>query len=107
MKNSNENFCMTTPITLMASIAAATENSVNPDYRMEAENMVKLFSDLNSNSIVSVCEAPGTELISEEDNLIILNFIYSEFGTITSYTFQRFNNETSVYKIESSKGFIK
>src|SRR6188508_2839639 len=84
MKNSNENNCMTTPIMLMASIVSAAENSINPDYRSEAENMIEMYSDFGSNSIVTVCEDPCAELVSEQDNLLILNFIHSEFGHINS-----------------------
>ncbi|MEP7168434.1 MAG: hypothetical protein ABI855_03620 [Bacteroidota bacterium] len=107
MKNSNKKYYMTSPIALMASVVAAAENSVNPDYRMEAENMVKLYSDLSSDAIVSVCEAPCTELMSEEDNMIVLNFIHSEFGKIHSFTVHKFNSETSLYKLECSKGTYK
>ncbi|MEO5570136.1 MAG: hypothetical protein ABIT08_03990 [Bacteroidia bacterium] len=107
MKNSNEQNYMTSAIGLMASVAAAAENSVNSDYRMEAENMVNLYSGPGSNSSVTVCEAPCAELVTEQDNLLILNFIHSEFGMINSYTVHHFNNETSLYKIESSKGVYK
>jgi len=107
MKNSNENICMTTPIMLMASIVSSAENSINPDYRSEAENMIEMYSDLGTNSIVTVCEDPCAELVSEQDNLLILNFIHSEFGHINSYTVRKFNSETSLYKIESSKGTFK
>lgn len=107
MKNSNEKIYMTSPIAIMASVVAASENSVNPNYQAEAEHIVECYSDLNNNAKVVVCETPYMEMMKEEDQLILLNFIHAEFGKIHSFTVHKFNSETSVYKLYAVKGFFK
>ncbi|MEO5570211.1 MAG: hypothetical protein ABIT08_01680 [Bacteroidia bacterium] len=107
MKNSNSKIYMTSPVALMASIVAEAENSANHDYNKAAEQTIKLYSGFGDDSVVVVCEAPETEMIKEEDALIVLNLIHGEFGTIRSFKAHHFNSETSVYKLECSRGMYK
>ncbi|MEP7171523.1 MAG: hypothetical protein ABI855_19285 [Bacteroidota bacterium] len=107
MKTSNQKIFLAYPATLIAAIVDKAQQPGKGGYELAVQQIVEGYNNLGSENIVAICDSPYFEMLSQDELDMLMNYVYSKLGTVSSFTVRKFNPETSMYKIECEKGSFK
>ena len=104
MKNANEITYVTCPITMMATIIHEAENNFSFNYQKEADRMIKYYNSLLNYSDLVICDVSFSQLMAEDELGKMLNFVLHKIDYVQSFTTNRLNNETTIFKLNCAQG---
>lgn len=107
MKTLNQKTFIAYPVTLIAAIVDKAQQSGYGDYEIATLQVVNEYNNLGSENLVAICDSPYFEMLSQDELNSLLGYVYSKLGNVSSFNVRKFNDETSMYKLECEKGSFK
>ncbi|MEP7168285.1 MAG: hypothetical protein ABI855_02845 [Bacteroidota bacterium] len=107
MKTLSKKIFLAYPATLIAAIVDKAQHSGKGGYEMAVQSVVDGYNSLGSENLVAICDSPYFEMLSQDELDMLMNYVYSKLGTVSSFTVRKFNQETSMYRLECEKGAFK